>query len=1129
MILLGLAVWLGRRETAPDPAPGLTRDEAYRQSATAAQAIRKVLAPAWIPVPTTGPVIRLRTGTIVPSGPASVPAPIHARPSPRGYPWMVLFDAPIQADWQTAMEKAGAVVRAYLPENALLVEAPIATMEQVIGLQHVAWSGEYQPGNKVQPLLAGLARQSPELPLPVTIQTFSPEDVSGLVRQLVAAGASDIRATPAKRWGLVRAVLPARAAAELAFVPEVQWVEHHEMPKILNDVALAGDRLNIQSAREDHELDGTGQVVAIADTGLDTGNSNTLHPDFAGRLLHVFDTGRLTNWSDTYFHGTHVAGSLLGSGAASGGQYRGAAPAAQLVFQSVMTASQSLALPDDLNELYLPPYDLGARIHSDSWGSSVEGEYSADSMTTDEFIWDHPDMLVAYAAGNEGIDDDSDGVVDALSLDAPASAKNVIAVGAAESGRPPGSGGKTGSTYGGTWPSDYQAPPIYTDFISSSPEGEPQGMAAFSSRGPAADGRTKPDLVAPGTDIVSVRSRASSKTGWGVLASNTNYCFQGGTSMATPLAAGAATLIRQHCIDDLGLPAPSAALIKAALLGGARSLSPGQYGTNPYREIPAPPRPNSVEGWGQADVAGSIFPAGDAQAVLMEGPSALFTGETNAFVFSVLSHAPLAVAMAYSDYPSALSAAENLVNDLDLRLLDPDGTPHYPNGLGGADDLNNVETIDVASAQTGRWTLVVSARNVPQGPQPYALYLRGTIHMPVAISHVPLTNTISTNVDYLVSADVTSAGEFDPSTVKLSWIASGSAIGFTTVTMSSTNGSHFEASIPSHPVGTRIWYFLYAGPDDLVTYHPSTAPMSIHSFDVVPPLLLTVSGSPSNFFTSDPGYGEHILASNITLRASASYSTNGTNGWRTACIGWHGTGSVAATGALDFCDFTLAENSSLTWQWQDQVALTHTSSPDGALSGITWQVLNGTASSLIAPESHSVSNVPLTFAGWTVDGARWPASHAPSQRQISGVPMSAPRMACAHYLPTIQDSDGDFLPDWFELRYYSELGQNRYGDADLDGFEDELEAADHTDPLDNASQPAPPVIQHDPVDSPASEPAPWPVLAVITDNYQVVSATLHWQRNGGLRRSAAMTRTPGSTEWFQAQLPSPARDGDQII
>ena len=466
---------------------------------------------------------------------------------------MVLFDGPIQKDWRNNLESAGATIRAYLPENALLIEAPAAMREYLRRLPHVAWSGEYRPGHKLQPLLAGLARQNPDLPIPITIQTFAPEDADGLAAQLGAADASDIRATAAKRWGLVRAVMPAGAAAELASLPEVQWIEHHQTPKVLNDFARAEAHLNVDAAREEHGLDGTGQIVAIADTGLDTGNTNTLHPDFADRLIQVFDTGRLTNWSDTYYHGTHVAGSLLGTGAASGGQYRGAAPAARLVFQSIMTAYSSLNLPNDLNEFYQPPYALGARVHSDSWGSDVDGEYSSDSMTSDEFIWDHPGLVVAYAAGNEGIDVDRNGVVDAFSLDAPASAKNVLAIGASESERLPGTGGMTARPYASAWPADYGAPPIAGDLISSSPDDGPQGMAAFSSRGPAADGRTKPDLVAPGTDVVSVRSRASSSTGWGVLGDNTNYCFMGGTSMATPLAAGCATLVRQYCVDVLGL------------------------------------------------------------------------------------------------------------------------------------------------------------------------------------------------------------------------------------------------------------------------------------------------------------------------------------------------------------------------------------------------------------------------------------------------------------------------------------------------------------------------------------------------------------------------------------------------
>jgi len=1128
LLLLGLALWLGRRDAGrPDPIPSPTPEEANRRAAPILQKIQQQLTATPAARLPDGPAIRLRSATIFPSAaPLNTNLLAHARPSARGYPWMVLFDGPVQPEWQSALEEAGAVIRSYLPDHALLIEARLDVLGDLGRRAPLAWVGEYLPLHKIQPLLAALARQEPDLSVPVTLQTFAPEDVHDIARQLQAAGAAHIRTTPAKRWGLVRAMLPARAVMEMAQRPEVQWIEHRATPRLLNDQALASNRLNVAAARDQYGLDGSGQIVAIADTGLDTGKTNTLHPDFEGRLLHVFDIGRLTNWSDTYYHGTHVAASFVGTGAASGGQYRGAAPAAQLVFQSFLTASLTLAAPDDLNELYLPPYEFGARIHSDSWGSAVDGAYDSDAMTTDEFIWDNPDMLVTYAAGNAGTDADRDGVVDTLSLNSPGSAKNVLTVGASESGRPPGSGGRTASLYGSSWAADFRTPPISTDLISSSPNGNPQGIVAFSSRGPAADGRIKPDVVAPGSDIVSARSRASSDTGWGVLAANTNYCFLGGTSMATPLVAGAATLVRQYCAERLGLPNPSAALLKAALVGGARSLSPGQYGTNEFREIPPTPRPNNVEGWGQTDLTGTLFPPAGMQAVLMEGSAALPAGSSHAFDFYVHDSAPLTVVMAYSDYPSALAAAVNLVNDLDLLLLDPAGTPYHPNGLDGPDSLNNVEGIDVAAAATGRWTLAVSAPNVPEGPQPYGLYLRGAIWMPIQLDHEPLANTFDTSGDYLITAEASSVAGVDPDTIRLHWNITGSSNEFTTVTMLTTNGRVFTAAIPAQPVHTRVFYYLSAGPAEFPAFHPPAAPAEYHAFDVTIPLSLTIGGSPSNSFTAQPDYGEHILASNTAVSASASYPLAGTNGWRTACIGWQGTGAVPPAGPLDFVDFRLTADSTLTWLWQDQVALMHTSSPYGAIGAVTWHPVGETASSLIATESHVFNNVPLTFAGWTVDGSRWPDPNAPSPLQIHAIPMPVPRLATATYVPTAQDNDANGLPDWFELRHYGQLGQNRYGDPDDDGYENELEAADHTDPFDNASVPAPPVIGHEPLHSPAAAPAPWPIAATVTDNYRVASATLHWQRNGGLWRSSPMSNA--APDLFTAHIPSPALDGDQI-
>ena len=1128
LLAAGLSIWLFSRLRTPPPAasdPGPTLQEAAIASRTAVRAVRPHLsAPPTAPSP-DGPAIRLRTGIVRPGVPLDA-ASAHARSSARGLPWLVLFDAPVHPEWRTAIEQAGGVIRSYLPDHALLTEGTAEARDRIRRLPHVAWTGEYRPEQKIQPLLAALAREEPALPVPVTLQTFAPDDVDGLAGELAAAGASDIRTAPGRRWGLVRAALPARAAIEMARLPEVQWVEYHEPPRILNDMARASERLNVDAVREVHGLDGAGQIVAIADTGLDSGDVATLHPDFGGRLIQVLDIGRLTNWSDTYYHGTHVAASVLGTGAASDGQYRGVAPGAGLVFQSILDPYDYLALPDDLNELYGPTFDLGARVHSDSWGSAVAGEYTSDAMTTDEFIWDHPGMLITFAAGNAGTDGDYDGLVDPLSLDSPASAKNVLAVGASESGRPPGSGGRTAATYGQLWYIDYRAEPLRSDYVSSGPPGTPPGMAAYSSRGPAADGRTKPDIVAPGTDIISARSRASSDTGWGLLAGNTNYCFMGGTSMSTPLAAGSALLVRQYATDVLGLDSPSAALLKSALAGGARSLSPGQYGTGAAREIPPAPRPNSVEGWGLIDVGGTLFPTNGLTAVLMEGPEPLATGQSVAFPFAVTSPAPLTAVMAYSDYPSALAAAVNLVNDLDLTLTAPGGAVHHPNGLSGPDTLNNLEGVDVPAPAPGVWTLTVTATNVPEGPQPFALYLRGAIALPAAIEHTPLETTWITDAPYPVAAEVTSAGALDPASVLLHWNTTGVTNDFATVAMTTTNGRLFEASIPPQPVGTRVHYYLSAGPAELPATHPAGFPAELHAFDVTPPIALAVSGLPGSFFSVEPAYGLHTLASNANLRAEAFYPPDGTNGWRTACAGWQGAGSVPASGTGSVCTFTLTGPSIITWLWQEQTALTHESSPTGALSGITWHAAGSAASSLEAPEHHAAGAVELSFAGWEVDGARWPADGAPSPLQITGLPMPAPRTATARYLPSSRDLDGNGLPDWFEERFFGAIGQDRYGDPDGDGHENELEAADHTDPLDAGSFPVPPVILHDPLPSPALSPAPWPVEASITDNHRVAAATLHWQRNGGLLRSAPMTNTAGNL--FAASILSPARDGDVI-
>ena len=310
----------------------------------------------------------------------------------------------------------------------------------------------------------------------------------------------------------------------------MQWIEPYVVPKRFNDIAAG--ITGVQPVWNNHDFDGEGQRVAVADTGLDTGvNDATMHADFRGRIVSIHswplqlgnrtvDDGAADCCSG---HGTHGAGSILGSGAQSNSKICGMAYKASLVFQAVEQYFEGwyclYAIPNDLNNLFPQSYDDGARIYSNSWGGNskdgwgnlVYGHYTATSQDIEEFTWNHKDAIILFAAGNSGIDANRrDGIIDANSLAEEATVKNCITVGASKNNRPHGSVPEPGydRPYGELWPNDFPAPPISMNHVSDNPD----GMIAFSSLGPTADGRIKPDVVAPGTNILSVCSSVFSTT-----------------------------------------------------------------------------------------------------------------------------------------------------------------------------------------------------------------------------------------------------------------------------------------------------------------------------------------------------------------------------------------------------------------------------------------------------------------------------------------------------------------------------------------------------------------------------------------------------------------------------------------
>jgi hypothetical protein len=305
---------------------------------------------------------------------------------------------------------------------------------------------------------------------------------------------------------------------------------------------------------------------------------------------------------------------------------------------------------DDVGEALRRAFDEGRRVVLLVRGIADGGSYGVESRAIDRFAWEHPEMLVVAAAGNAAVDvNPADGVVDAGSVGSPATAKNALAVGAAEGRR------DVARIWYESWPEDFAVEPIATDRMAQA-DG-PQGMAAFSGRGPCADGRTKPDLVAPGTFIAVSRPAKFVFTGWGV-AENTNEIHVGGTGVAAEQVAAAAEQARQWLVDARGIAAPSAALVKALLVAGARDLAPGQYGTGAKQEIPGV-RPNNVQGFGLLDLAGALQ-VREGEFLDLHDTMGLVAGGTDVFELNAgQAGSRFVLAMAYSDAEALSCAGRN--------------------------------------------------------------------------------------------------------------------------------------------------------------------------------------------------------------------------------------------------------------------------------------------------------------------------------------------------------------------------------------------------------------------------------------------------------------------------------------
>lgn len=699
-----------------------------------------------------GPQIFLRRGAFDPLH-ARLPLPAALRADAGAPLQLVQFEREPTDATRQALAEAGWRALAYLPDQALLVRR-VSAASVTPALPGVRWAGPLQPGDKLAPDLDALAQSPSSGMLELRVLLAPDADVPAFIEALAAAGGELQDQAGTLQGTQLRVRLPAARLLGLLRDPAVLWVERALTPQLQNDRARA--IVGVTRVREQLGwLTGTGQSVAVTDTGLDV-QAQVLagaNPDFAaGRIAAAFTPAQMdpadpscastTDWGDRYGHGTHVAGSVLGAGARSpaGPSLAGMAPGARLVLQNVSLGSGDLGCLRDDSTFLAKAYAAGARVQNASWGGATGGTwqtpefggYDLFASAVDEFLWSHPSHLLVVAAGNDGSDGYTgafDGVVDPDSINSPGTAKNVLTVGASESYRPPSAG--CGSSLPENicwWGYGFGAPPLEGDFISDNAG----GIAAWSSRGPADDGRIKPEIVAPGTNIVSAASHDPNATySYGKVGAD--YAYDSGTSMATPIVSGLAALVRQWLAQARALPDPSAALVKALLLNGAADLGAGQYGAGAAREIPNA-MPNNVAGWGRADLAGAIDVA-DAQTVwFADGRAAPPAGSAASYTLLADAGAPLRITLAWTDYPASVLAGRALVNDLDLEVRGPNGTLWRGNAraqlasscrdTAGADRCNNAESVIIGVPLAGTYTVAVRSARIQAAGQRYALAAR---------------------------------------------------------------------------------------------------------------------------------------------------------------------------------------------------------------------------------------------------------------------------------------------------------------------------------------------------------------------------------------------------------------------
>ncbi|MEO0189485.1 MAG: S8 family serine peptidase [candidate division WOR-3 bacterium] len=618
-----------------------------------------------------------------------------------GY-YIVQFSGPIYGPEKDWLESQGAKIHFYIPNYGFVVSLKgKAQQNAILSNPSVNWMGIYQPAYKISKLFNRINDDHV-----VTMLLFMDSDIHSVLNEVQAlTKRSEFTTSDNGINKIIQGVVNKRDINKLAQIKGIYWIEPYIRPVIHN--------VNAQWVVQDNQngvrniwakgIHGEGEITHTSDTGI-----NTDH------YAHRSGSAAITTWGDypthnaiiAYkpggpldkvlfgdgqgggsFHGTHTAGTVTGDDTTLGtSTYDGMAKRSRHYFTDIGGSADTLWIFGDLNDLFILPYTGNsagrANVSSNSWGADVGGEYTADAQQVDQFMWSHKDFCIFFSNGNSG--------PSANTVGSPATAKNCVSVGSVQNGTSASS------------------------------------ISSWSSRGPTDDNRIKPTIMAPG------QSLTSSTTG------TSTYSSMQGTSMASPAAAGALTLARQYLregwypsgkkVAGSAWSYISAAMIKAIAINCADPNITGY--TVPDNNI----------GWGRVNLDSTLYFAGEARkTLLLDDTIGVLTGERKDYHFSVPSGAAnLKITLVWTDYPGNPAVLRQIVNDLDLyvqvgstfyRGNQYSGGQSSPNP-SGRDSLNVEECVRVNAPTAGDWLVRVEGRNVPYGPQPFALvitYNAGTV------------------------------------------------------------------------------------------------------------------------------------------------------------------------------------------------------------------------------------------------------------------------------------------------------------------------------------------------------------------------------------------------------------------